>query len=156
MNDEKILNRTALSATLHCLIGCGIGEVSGLIIGTAIGFDPIGTIALAVVLAFIVGFGLSTIPLIKAGLTLRAALPVVFAADTLSITIMEIVDNTVMAVVPGAMDSGLAHPLFWATMTVSLIAAFCAAYPVNKYLLKRNRGHALVMPYHDHHDTHHH
>lgn len=155
MHNEKARNHTALSATLHCLIGCGIGEVAGLIIGTAIGLSSVATIALAILLAFIVGFALSTRPLIKAGLTLSAALPIVFAADTLSITTMEIVDNTVMAIVPGAMNAGLAHPLFWITMAVSLAAAFCAAYPVNNYLLKRNKGHALLMHYHDHNDPHH-
>jgi len=153
--DTRSLNRMALSATLHCLTGCAIGEVAGLIIGMALGLGAVATILLAVTLAFLFGFGLSTLPLLRAGMTFSMALPLVLAADTLSIATMEVVDNFIMAIVPGAMSSGLTHPLFWITMTFSLVAAFFAAYPVNKYLLKKNRGHALVMKYHTKH-THHH
>lgn len=141
----------AFSATLHCLTGCALGEVLGLIIGTAFGLSNIVTIVLAVGLAFLFGFSLSTLPLLKAGLTLSAALPIVAAADTLSIATMELVDNAVMALIPGAMDAGLVNPVFWLAMPFSLAVAFCAAYPVNKYLLTKNKGHALVMKYHEHH-----
>jgi hypothetical protein len=153
-HNNHTLNRMALSATLHCLTGCAIGEVLGLIIGTALGLSTGMTIALAVMLAFIFGFGLSTIPLLRAGVGFFAALTLVFAADTLSIATMELVDNLVMVAIPGAMHVGLAHPLFWFAMTLSLGAAFCAAYPVNKYLLKKNKGHALVMKYHHDHQHH--
>ncbi len=138
-------NSMAISATLHCLTGCAIGEVLGLIIGTAIGMSNGSTIALAIALAFVFGFSLSTLPLMKAGIGFVAALSVVAAADTLSIATMELVDNTVMFVIPGAMNSGLVDPLFWISMPIALTAAFFAALPVNKYLLNRNKGHALTM-----------
>ena len=145
-------NQMAVGATLHCLTGCAIGEVAGLIIGSAVGLNAALTILLATVLAFAFGFTLSTLPLLKAGLGFFTALSVVFAADTLSIATMEIVDNAVMALIPGAMNAGLTNPLFWISMPISLVAAFFAAWPVNKYLLKRNKGHALTMQYHsDHH-----
>jgi hypothetical protein len=135
----------AISATLHCLTGCAIGEVLGLVIGTAFGLSNGITILLAIVLAFIFGFSLSTLPLVKAGVSFTAALVVVAAADTLSITTMEIVDNLVMVAIPGAMHATLTDPLFWVSMPIALTAAFFAALPVNKYLLKRNKGHALTM-----------
>jgi hypothetical protein len=138
----------AASATLHCLTGCAIGEITGLIIGTAIGLSAGWTIALAVSLAFFFGYLLSTLPLVKTGLGFFAALGIVFAADTLSIATMEVVDNLVMAVIPGAMDAGLVNVLFWIGMTIALTAAFLAAYPVNRYLLQRGKGHALT---HEHH-----
>jgi hypothetical protein len=151
LNKSQHINQMAFSATLHCLTGCAIGEVLGLIIGTALGLSSVVTIIIAVSLAFLFGFTLSTLPLLKAGLTFSAALPIVFAADTLSIATMEIVDNTVMALVPGAMSAGIVNPVFWLAMPFSLAIAFCAAYPVNKYLLTKNKGHALVMKYHEHH-----
>ena len=141
----------AVSATLHCLTGCAIGEVTGLVLGTILGLSTSMTIILAVSLAFVFGFALSTIPLVKAGMGFFAALSVVFAADTLSITTMEIVDNAVMAIIPGAMGAGLVNPLFWVAMPIALTAAFFAALPVNKYLLKRNKGHALTMKHLGHH-----
>lgn len=144
------LNKMAASATLHCLTGCAIGEVMGLIIGTALGWSNIQTIALAVVLAFVFGFTLSTLPLRKAGLGFFAALSIVFAADTLSIATMEVVDNTVMAIIPGAMSAGIVDPLFWISMPIALTVAYFAAFPVNKYLLTKGKGHALVMKYHGH------
>jgi len=152
--DNNALNRMARSATLHCLTGCAVGEITGLVIGMAIGLETGLTIFIAVALAFVFGFALSTIPLLKAGLSFLAALPIVFAADTLSIATMEVVDNLVMLVMPGAMSGSLSNPIFWIAMPLSLIAAFFAAYPVNKYLLRKNKGHALVMKYHnsDHHD----
>jgi hypothetical protein len=157
--DKKELNQMAFSATIHCLTGCALGEIIGLVIGTAIGLPDVATIALAVGLAFLFGYTLSLLPLIKSGIGLKAALPVVLAADTLSIAVMEIVDNTVMVLIPGAMSAGLVNPLFWLGMSLALTAAFWAAYPLNRYLLTKNKGHALVMasaPHDDHHDHHHH
>lgn len=148
------MNKMAVSATLHCLTGCAIGEVTGLIIGSALGLSVPVTIVLAVALAFLFGYALSTLPLVKSGMAFLAALAVVFAADTLSIATMEVVDNTVMAVIPGAMNAGLVNPIFWLSMPLALTAAFFAALPVNKYLLKRNKGHALTMKHlggHGHH-----
>jgi hypothetical protein len=147
-HDPGGLNAMALSATLHCLTGCAIGEIAGLMIGTAIGLSSGWTIVLAVSLAFLFGYALSTLPLLKAGLGAGAALSVVFAADTLSIATMELVDNLVMALIPGAMEAGLVNWVFWVGMMVALTAAFFAAYPVNRYLLQRGKGHALTHQYH--------
>jgi len=148
--DESNINQVAASATLHCLTGCAIGEIAGLIIGTALGLSTGTTILLAVVLAFLSGYALSTVPLLGAGMGLRQALSVVFAADTLSIAIMELVDNAVMATIPGAMHAGLVNPLFWVSMSLALATAFVAAYPVNRWLLTRGRGHALLAQHHHH------
>lgn len=142
------LNAMAASATLHCLTGCAIGEVAGLMTGTAAGLSNSGTIALSIGLAFLFGYSLSTLPLLNAGLAFRAALGVVLAADTLSILTMEIVDNAVMAAIPGAMDAGLVNVKFWLGMMIALTAAFLAAYPVNRALLRRGKGHALTHEYH--------
>jgi len=142
------VNTMALSATLHCLTGCAIGEIAGLIIGTALGLSNVATIALAVGLAFLFGYTLSTMPLLRAGVALGAALSVVLAADTLSILTMEIVDNAVMAIIPGAMNAGLVNWVFWVSMMLALAVAFVAAYPVNRYLLGRGKGHALTHQYH--------
>jgi hypothetical protein len=142
------LNSMAAGATLHCLTGCAIGEIIGLIIGTAAGLGNVPTIAISVALAFVFGFLLSSLPLLRAGLTVAATSSVVVAADTLSIATMEVVDNVVMAVIPGAMDAGLVNALFWVGMMISLTMAFFAAYPVNRYLLQRGRGHALTHDYH--------
>lgn len=135
----------AVSATLHCLTGCAIGEVLGLIIGTSFDMSNGITTLMAIVLAFVFGFGLSTLPLIKASMGFVAALSIVVAADTLSITTMEIVDNSVMYIIPGAMHATLVDPLFWISMPIALAIAFFAALPVNKYLLSKNKGHALTM-----------
>ncbi|WP_286149232.1 DUF4396 domain-containing protein [Mycobacterium sp. IS-1496] len=145
---EGSVNTMALSATLHCLTGCAIGEILGLIIGTAAGLSNLATIGLAVALAFLFGYALSTLPLLRAGLTVGAALSVVLAADTLSILTMEIVDNLVMAAIPGAMNAGLVNAVFWVSMMIALGAAFLAAYPVNRFLLRRGKGHALTHEYH--------
>lgn len=153
-NGGSDIKTMAVSATLHCLTGCAIGEVAGLILGTALGLGTGVTILLAVALAFVFGFALSTLPLLKVGLGFFKALSVVFAADTLSIATMEVVDNLVMLAIPGAMDAGLVSPLFWISMPIALTAAFFAALPVNKYLLARNKGHALTMQYHQGHDHH--
>lgn len=144
-HDEKGVHSMAVSATLHCLTGCAIGEVLGLIIGTALGLDIGTTILLAIAMSFVFGFALSTLPLVKVGVGFFAALSVVAAADTLSIATMEIVDNLVMIAIPGALHAGIVSPLFWVSMPIALTAAFFAALPVNKYLLSKNKGHALTM-----------
>jgi hypothetical protein len=143
----------AANATLHCITGCAIGEITGLMLGTAIGLSAGATIVLAVGLAFLFGYALSTLPLIKAGLGFFAALSVVFAADTLSIATMELVDNLVMAAIPGAMDDGLVNPVFWIGMIIALAAAFVAAFPVNRYLIDKGKGHALTHRFHHGHDA---
>lgn len=148
------LNKMAASATLHCLIGCSIGEVSGLIIGTAFGLDMMTTMALAIALAFVFGFGLSTRPLVGVGMSVAAALSIVIPADVLSITVMEIVNNTVMALIPGAMGGGLTNPVFWLSMPLALALAYVAAFPVNRYLLTHGRGHALIMKHLGEHHGH--
>jgi hypothetical protein len=155
--NANTLNSLAANATLHCLTGCAIGEILGLMIGTAMGLSAGVTITLAVVLAFLFGYTLSTLPLLKAGLTFFGALSLVFAADTLSIAVMEIVDNVVMAVIPGAMDAGLVNPVFWIGMMIALTAAYIAAFPVNRYLIARGKGHALTHELHHGagHDEHH-
>lgn len=144
------LNRTALSATLHCLTGCAIGEVLGMVIGTALGWGNAATIALAVVLAFLFGYSLTMLPLLRSGLALGAAVPLALASDTLSIAVMEIVDNLVMVLVPGAMEAGLGGLLFWGSLAFALAVAFVAAFPVNRYLIARGRGHAVVHQHHGH------
>lgn len=145
------LNSTALSATMHCLTGCAIGEITGLILGLIFGWPGLLTLAVSIGLAFLFGYTLSLIPLLKAGLTLGAAMSLVLAADTLSILTMEIVDNLTVFVVPGAMSAGLVNPLFWVTLALALFVAFWAAFPVNRYLLSRGKGHALVHEYHHGH-----
>lgn len=145
------LDRLALSATLHCLTGCGIGEVLGMVVGTALGWGSLPTVALAVALAFAFGYALTLLPLLRAGLGLRAALGLALAADTASITVMEVVDNAVMLAVPGAMDAGLAEPLFWASLAVALAVAAAAAFPVNRWLIARGRGHVVVHARHGRH-----
>ncbi len=142
------LNRVALSATAHCLTGCAIGEVLGMIIGTALGWGDWQTIALAVVLAFFFGYSLTMTSLLRAGVAFAAAVPVALAADTISITIMEIVDNAIMLLIPGAMEAGLTNVRFWGSLAVALLIAGVAAFPVNRWLIRRGRGHAVVHAYH--------
>lgn len=144
------LNATALSATLHCLTGCAIGEVLGMVIGTAIGLGDLATIALAVVLAFLFGYALTMRPLLRTGMGFPAAARLALAADTASIAIMEVVDNAIMLVIPGAMSAGLGSLLFWGSLAVALAVAGAAAFPVNRWLIARGRGHAVV------HHAHHH
>lgn len=144
------LNRIAWAATLHCLTGCAIGEVAGMVIGSAYGFSTESTIALAVGLAFLFGYAFTVVPLLRGGLKPRAAFGLALAANTASITVMEIVDNAVMLTVPGAMDAGLASGLFWAALVVSLAVAAVAAFPINRYLIAKGRGHALVHARHGH------
>lgn len=150
----NVSTHTAINATLHCLTGCAIGEITGMVLGMVFGWSNIPTIAVSVTLAFLFGYTLSLLPLLKAGLTLVAAMPLVLAADTLSILVMEVVDNAVMALMPGAMDAGLVNPLFWLTLMLALFVAFWAAFPVNRFLLGRGKGHALLHQYHE--AEHHH
>ena len=144
------LNRLAASATTHCLTGCAIGEVLGLAIATQLGWGNEASIALAIVLAYVFGYALTLRPLLRSGLAFGAALGVAFAADTLSITVMEIVDNAVILLIPGAMDAGLLDPLFWGALAFALAVAWVAAFPVNRWLLGRGLGHAKVMARHSH------
>ncbi len=148
---ESNLNKTALSATLHCLTGCSIGEVLGLVIGTALGWSNIATILLAVALAFFFGYTLTLLPLLKHGMTFSAALGTAFVSDTASITVMEIVDNAVVFFIPGAMDAGLSSSLYWFSLVLALALAGVAAFPVNRFLIARGQGHALVHTHHNHH-----
>ncbi len=145
------LNRVAFSATTHCLTGCAIGEVLGLAVGTALSWSNAATIALALALAFVFGYALSLVPLLRSGLAFGTALGLAFAADTVSITVMEIVDNTVMVLIPGAMEAGLGAPLFWGSLLFSLALAGLAAFPVNRWLIARGRGHAVLHGAHRHH-----
>jgi hypothetical protein len=142
------LNRVAFSATAHCLTGCAIGEVLGLVIGTILGWGNVAIIALAVVLAFFFGYSLTMLPLLRSGLALATVLPIAFAADTLSITVMEIVDNLIILIIPGAMEAGLTSLLFWGSLALALAVAFVAAFPLNRWLIARGRGHAVVHQYH--------
>ena len=142
------LNRLAFSATAHCLTGCAIGEVLGMVIGTALGWGDVATIVLAVALAFFFGYSLTMLPLLRSGLALGTVLPLAFASDTLSITVMEIVDNLILLAVPGAMEAGLTSFLFWGALAFALLVAFVAAFPVNRYLIARGKGHAVVHEYH--------
>ena len=138
------LTRLAISATLHCLTGCAIGEVLGMVIGTALGWSDLQTIALAVALAFVFGYALTIGPVLRSGLALRAAIPVALAADTLSIAVMEIVDNAILLAIPGAMDAGFATVTFWASLAFALAVAFVVTVPVNYWLIARGKGHAIV------------
>lgn len=146
--EGRALTRLAVSATLHCLTGCAIGEVLGMVIGTALGWSDGATIALAVALAFVFGYSLTIAPVLRSGLALRAAVKVALAADTVSILVMEVVDNGIMLAIPGAMDAGLASPLFWGSLAVALAVAFAVTVPVNRALIGRGRGHAVVHEYH--------
>ena len=145
------LNALAFSATVHCLTGCAIGEVLGMAIGTALGWGNLATVALAVVLAFAFGYTLTSLPLLRSGMTVAAVAPIALASDTVSITIMEIVDNAAMLAIPGALEATLSDVGFWAALAASLLVAGAAAYPVNRWLLARGRGHAVV---HAHHAPH--
>jgi hypothetical protein len=138
------LTSLSVSATLHCLTGCAIGEVAGMAIGTALGFSDLGTIALAVSLAFLFGYTLTSLPLLRAGLALSAVVPIALAADTFSIAVMEIVDNGIMLVIPGAMESGLGDILFWGALSFALAIAAVVAFPINRWLIRRGRGHSAV------------
>jgi Domain of unknown function (DUF4396) len=138
-------------ATTHCLTGCAIGEVLGVAIGTALDWRNFPTIVLAIVLAFLFGYSFTAVPLLRSGLALAAVIPIALASDTLSITVMEIVDNAIILVVPGAMEAGLGDALFWGSLAFALAVAWVAAFPVNRWLIARGRGHALVHAHHGHH-----
>jgi hypothetical protein len=140
----RALNSVALSATLHCLTGCAIGEVLGMIIGTALGFHNLGTVVLSIALAFFFGYSLTSLPLLRAGLALAAVIPIALASDTLSIATMEVVDNAIMVIVPGALNAGLGDILFWGSLSFSLVVAGVFALPVNRWLIARGKGHAVV------------
>jgi hypothetical protein len=140
----RALTGVAISATLHCLTGCAIGEIAGVAIGTAIGLSNGATIALAVVLAFLFGYGLTSLPLLRAGFAFAAVVPIALASDTFSIAVMELIDNAVVLAIPGAMDAGLDALLFWGSLAFALAVAFVAAVPVNRWLIGRGQGHAAV------------
>jgi hypothetical protein len=145
------LNRLAFSATVHCLSGCAVGEVLGMVIGTALGWGAGSTIILAVGLAFFFGYAFTMVPLLRSGLAFGAVLKLALAADTISIAIMELVDNAIMLAIPGAMEAPLTSALFWGALGVALLIAGAAAFPVNRWLIARGRGHAVV---HGHHGRH--
>lgn len=144
------LTSTAISATLHCLTGCAIGEITGMVLGEIFGLSSLVTIALSVSLAFLFGYLLSALPLVQSGLSLGTALRLVLAADTVSILTMEIVDNAVMYIVPGAMGAGLVNPIFWVSMAGALFVAFWAAYPINRLMIARGKGHAVIHSSREH------
>jgi hypothetical protein len=149
--DVPSLNRLAFSATTHCLTGCAIGEVLGMVMGTALGWSNGTTIAASIALAFLFGYSLTSLPLLRAGLGLRRTAPLAFASDTLSITTMEIVDTLIVVLIPGALAAGLDEPLFWGSLAVALLIAGACAFPVNRRLLARGKGHAVVHQYHHAH-----
>ncbi len=142
--EGRALTAVAISATLHCLTGCAIGEIAGMAIGTALGFSNLGTVVLAVALAFLFGYGLTSLPLLRAGLALSAVIPIALASDTLSIATMEVVDNAIIVAVPGAMEAGLDSLLFWGSLSFALVVAGAVAMPVNRWLIARGKGHAAV------------
>lgn len=145
---QTSLNRIALMATLHCLAGCAVGEVLGMVLGGLFHWHGGATVALSIVLAFIFGYSFTLIPLIRTGMAVRSALALAFASDTISISIMEVIDNLLMVGIPGAMHAGPATGLFWGSMTVALIAAGAAAFPVNRWLIAKGRGHAVIHAHH--------
>jgi hypothetical protein len=143
-HDHENLNAVAVSATLHCLTGCAIGEVLGMILGAAFGLSDVVTIVISVALAFVFGYTLTSLPLLRAGMALAAVAPIAFASDTLSIALMELVDNAIVVAIPGAMDAGLGDLLFWGSLAFALAVAGAAAFPLNRWLIARGRGHAVV------------
>ena len=144
------LNALAFSATAHCLTGCAIGEVLGVVIGTALGWSDAATIGLAIALAFFFGYLLTSLPLLRAGMALGAVIPIALASDTVSIAVMEFVDNAVLLLIPGVMDAGLDDIGFWAALAFALLVAGTVAFPVNRWLLARGKGHAVVHRHHAH------
>lgn len=147
---DDSLTRAAVQATLHCLTGCAIGEILGMVISTALGFGNALSIAVSVGLAFLFGYGLTLRPVVAAGVAPRRAVGLAFASDTLSISTMELVDNAFILLVPGAMAAGLGESLFWWSLLVSLVIAFVATVPVNRYLIARGKGHAVMHEFHHH------
>ncbi|HYC35033.1 MAG TPA: DUF4396 domain-containing protein [Usitatibacter sp.] len=147
---QKSLNRIAWSATLHCLTGCAIGEILGMVIGTSFGWSDVATIAIAVALAFVFGYAFTALPMLRTGLPFKKAAKLALAADTASITVMEIVDNAIMLAIPGAMSAGPASLLFWGSLALALAIAAVAAFPLNRWLIGRGLGHAVVHAHHGH------
>jgi hypothetical protein len=148
MTTSSVTWSTAATATLHCLTGCAIGEVLGMALGTALGWSNGATVVASIVLAFLFGYGLTSVPLLRAGLPVRRVMPLALASDTLSITTMEIVDTLIVLAIPGALDAGLTDPLFWGSLAAALVIAGVAAYPVNRRLIARGKGHAVIHAYH--------
>jgi hypothetical protein len=148
---QRSLNALAFSATVHCLTGCAIGEVLGMVIGTALGWSNLATIVLSIALAFCFGYALTSLPLLRSGMALGAVVPLALASDTVSITVMEIVDNAIIVLIPGALDAGLGELKFWVTLAAALLIAGAVAYPVNRWLLARGKGHAVVHSQHHGH-----
>ncbi len=144
------LTRVALLATLHCLAGCAIGEVLGMVLGTALGWSNGATVAASITLAFVTGFGLTMRPLLGAGLGWRRAIALAFASDAASIGTMEVVDNALMLVIPGAMDASLASPRFWVSLLAATLLSGVAAFPLNRWLIARGKGHAVMHAHHGH------
>ncbi|MGE5408154.1 MAG: DUF4396 domain-containing protein [Syntrophothermus sp.] len=138
------LTATAISATMHCLAGCAIGEIAGMAIGTALGLSGLATVALAVGLAFLFGYSLTSLPLLRAGFALGTVIPIALASDTLSIATMEVVDNLIVVAVPGAMEAGLDSLLFWGSLSFALAVAAVVTVPLNRHLIARGKGHAAV------------
>jgi len=153
------LNRLAFSATVHCVTGCSIGEVVGMVVGTLLSLGNWATVVLSTGLAFVFGYLLTVLPLLRAGVAPRTAIGLAFASDTISIAVMELVDNAVVLVIPGAMNAGLATALFWGSLALSLLLGAAFAYPVVRWLMARGRGHAVLHQYHSHgadeHPSHH-
>jgi hypothetical protein len=143
--------RSAAQATLHCLTGCAIGEVLGMVIGTSLGLHTVATVVLSILLAFLFGYGLTTRGVLRAGLPLQQALKVALAADTVSIAVMELVDNTTVVAVPGAMNAGITSAVFWISLAIALALAFAVTTPVNRWLMNRGKGHAVVHRFHHAH-----
>jgi hypothetical protein len=150
MQHDQSLNRLAFSATVHCLSGCATGEVLGMVIGNAADLTAGVTVVISIVLAFFFGYLFTSVPLLRSGMALSAVIPLALASDTISILIMEIVDNTIMLVIPGAMNAGLDEIGFWAALAAALLIAGSAAYPVNRWLISRGKGHAVVHQHHAH------
>jgi hypothetical protein len=146
--EQQSLNALAFSATVHCLTGCAIGEVLGMVLSTWWRWGSIASIALSVVLAFLFGYGLTSLPLLRSGMSLREVAPLAFASDTASIATMELVDNLFILAVPGAIAAGLDEPLFWWSLIVSLLVAGAVAFPLNRWLMTRGKGHAVVHRHH--------
>jgi hypothetical protein len=144
------LTRTAISATLHCLTGCAIGEILGLVIATALGWGNTASAVFSISLAFVFGYSFTMLPLLRSGMGLRQSLPVAFASDTFSIATMETIDTATILLLPGAMAAGLGDGLFWGSLAGALFLAFWAAVPVNRWLIARGRGHAVMHAHHAH------
>ena len=141
---------TALSATVHCLTGCAIGEILGMLIGSALGWSAGATVVLSIALAFVFGYTLTSLPLLRSGLALAVVAPIALASDTVSISVMEVVDNTIMVAIPGVMDLGLGDPPFYGALALSLLVAGLIAWPVNRWLISKGKGHAVVHEHHHH------